>query len=90
MLVLLKMPAEAIYSLTEHCHLHLGRTGIGSVGLVGVDQLLLFGGVERHARGAGPYGSKKKFYSSMCPVCSTGLFAEPLQAEFQPRINIVV
>jgi len=54
MLVLLKMPAEAIDSLTEHGHLHLGRTGVGSVGLVSVDQLLLFGGIERHARGAGP------------------------------------
>ena len=49
MLVLLKMPAEAIDSFTEHGHLNLSRTRVGSVGLVRVDQLLLFCGIERHA-----------------------------------------
>jgi hypothetical protein len=31
--------------------LNLYGAGVGAVGLVGVDQLLLFGGIKRHARG---------------------------------------
>ena len=46
--VVLKMAAETINALTQHGHLDLCGTGIGAVGLVGVDQLLLLGGIERH------------------------------------------
>ena len=45
------MAAETINALTQHGHLDLCGTGIGAVGLVGVDQLLLLGGIKRHARG---------------------------------------
>ena len=50
--VVLQVAAETVDPLTQHCHLDLGRTGVGAVGLVGVDQLLLLGGIKRHARGA--------------------------------------
>ena len=50
--VVLQVAAETVDPLTQHGHLDLGRTGIGAVGLMGVDQLLLFGGIKRHARGA--------------------------------------
>ena len=50
--VVLKMAAEAIDALTQHGHLYFCGTGVGAVSLVGVDQLLLLGGVKRHARGA--------------------------------------
>ena len=46
------MAAEATNALTQHGHLNLCGAGVGAVGLVGVDQLLLFGGIKRHARGA--------------------------------------
>ena len=48
--VLLKVAAELRDALAQHRHLNLSRTCVGGVGLVGVDQLLLFGGIERHAR----------------------------------------
>ena len=50
MVVLLKVAAELRNALAQHGHLDLRRSGIGGMGLVGVDQLLLFGGIERHAR----------------------------------------
>ena len=46
--VVLQVAAETVDPLTQHGHLDLGRTGVGAVGLVGVDQLLLLGGIERH------------------------------------------
>ena len=48
--VLLQVAAELRNALGQHGHLHLGRSGVGAVGLVGVDQLLLLSGIERHAR----------------------------------------
>ena len=50
--VVLQVAAETVDPLTQHGHLDLGRTSVGAVGLVGVDQLLLLGGIKRHARGA--------------------------------------
>ncbi len=49
-IVLLQVAAELRDALAQHGHLNLSRSGIGGMGLVGVDQLLLFGGIERHAR----------------------------------------
>ena len=46
--VVLQVAAETVDPLTQHGHLDLGRTGVGAVGLVGVDQLLLLGCIERH------------------------------------------
>ena len=46
--VVLQVAAETVDPLTQHGHLDLGRTSVGAVGLVGVDQLLLLGGIERH------------------------------------------
>ena len=48
--VLLEVAAELGNPLAQHGHLDLSRSGIGGMGLVSVDQLLLFGGIERHAR----------------------------------------
>ena len=48
--VLLQVATELRDALAQHRHLNLSRSGIGGMGLVGVDQLLLFGGIERHAR----------------------------------------
>ncbi len=48
--VLLEMAAELRDALAQHGHLNLSRSRIGGMSLVGVDQLLLFGGIERHAR----------------------------------------
>ncbi len=48
--VLLQVAAELRDALAQHRHLNLRRTGVGGMGLVSVDQLLLFGGIERHAR----------------------------------------
>ena len=48
--VLLQVAAELRDALAQHGHLNLSRPGIGGMGLVAVDQLLLFGGIERHAR----------------------------------------
>ena len=48
--VLLQVAAELRDALGQHGHLNLSRTGIGGVGLVRVDQLLLLSGIERHAR----------------------------------------
>ena len=50
MVVLLQVATELGDALAQHRHLNLSRPGIGGMGLVGVDQLLLFGGIERHAR----------------------------------------
>ena len=50
--VVLKVAAETVDPLTQHGDLDLCGTGIGAVGLVGVDQLLLLGGIKRHARRA--------------------------------------
>jgi hypothetical protein len=44
--VVLQVAAETVDPLTQHGHLDLGRTGVGAVGLVGVDQLLLLGCIE--------------------------------------------
>ena len=49
-IVLLQVASELRDALAQHRHLNLSRSGIGGMGLVGVDQLLLFGGIERHAR----------------------------------------
>ena len=43
--VVLKVAAETVDPLTQHGDLNLGRPGVGAVGLMGVDQLLLFGGI---------------------------------------------
>ena len=48
--VLLEVTAELRNALAQHGHLNLSRPGIGGMGLVAVDQQLLFGGIERHAR----------------------------------------
>ena len=50
--VVLEMAAETIDPLAQHGDLNLRGVSVGSVGLVGVDQLLLLGGIKRHARGA--------------------------------------
>ena len=50
--VVLQVAAEAIDPLAQHRNLNLSRPGVCSVGLMGVDQLLLLGGIQRHARGA--------------------------------------
>jgi len=49
--VVLEMAAETVDPLAQHGDLNLRGASVGSVGLVGVDQLLLLGGIERHARG---------------------------------------
>ena len=43
--VVLKVAAETVDPLTQHGDLNLSRPGVGTVGLMGVDQLLLFGGI---------------------------------------------
>ena len=48
--VVLEMAAETVDPLAQHGDLNLRGASVGSVGLVGVDQLLLLGGIERHAR----------------------------------------
>ena len=50
--VVLEMAAETVDPLAQHGDLDLRGTGVGAVGLVSVDQLLLLGGIKRHARGA--------------------------------------
>ena len=50
--VVLEVAAEAVDPLAQHGDLDLSGTRVGAVGLVGVDQLLLLGGIKRHARGA--------------------------------------
>jgi len=50
--VVLEVAAETADPLAQHGDLDLRGTGVGAVGLVGVDQLLLLGGIKRHARGA--------------------------------------
>ena len=50
--VVLEMATETIDPLAQHGDLNLSGASIGAVGLVGVDQLLLLGGIKRHARGA--------------------------------------
>ena len=47
-LVLLQVAGQLADALTKHGHLDLHRTGVRGVGLVDVDQFLLFGGRERH------------------------------------------
>ena len=51
-MLFLKVAAGTVDPLTQHGDLDLCGTGIGAVGLVGVDQLLLLGGIKRHARRA--------------------------------------
>ena len=48
--VVLQVAAETVDPLAQHGDLDLSGTRIGAVGLVGVDQLLLLGGIKRHAR----------------------------------------
>lgn len=43
--VVLQVAAETVDPLTQHGDLNLSRPGVGAVGLMGVDQLLLFGGI---------------------------------------------
>ena len=50
--VVLQVAAETVDPLAQHGDLDLSGTRVGAVGLVGVDQLLLLGGIKRHARGA--------------------------------------
>ena len=50
--VVLQVTAETADPLAQHGDLDLRGTGVGAVGLVSVDQLLLLGGIKRHARGA--------------------------------------
>jgi hypothetical protein len=50
--VVLEVAAETVDPLAQHGDLDLRGTGVGAVGLVSVDQLLLLGGIKRHARGA--------------------------------------
>ena len=50
--VVLQVAAETVDPLAQHGDLDLSGTGVGAVGLVGVDQLLLLGGIKRHARQA--------------------------------------
>ncbi len=48
--VLLKMAAELRDALAQHGDLNFCRSGVGGVGLVAVDELLLFSCIERHAK----------------------------------------
>ena len=48
----MEVAAETVDPLAQHGDLDLRGTGVGAVGLVSVDQLLLLGGIKRHARGA--------------------------------------
>ena len=43
--VVLQVAAETVDPLTQHGDLNLSRPGVGAVCLMGVDQLLLFGGI---------------------------------------------
>ena len=54
MVVLLEMAAQPGDAFGQHGHLHLRGAGVCAVRLMGIDQLLLVGGVERHARGTDP------------------------------------
>ena len=62
--VVLHVAAETVDSLAEHRHLDLGGTCIGAMGLMGVDQLLLFGSIERHARVVAPETALDDFTNS--------------------------
>mgnify|MGYP003339811827 CR=1 FL=1 len=48
--VVLQMAAQLADALAQHRHLNFHGTGVGAMGLMGVDQFLLLDGVERHAR----------------------------------------
>ena len=62
--VVLEVTAETIDPFAEHRHLNLSGTCIGAMGLMRVDQLLLFGSIERHARVEALETAKVQFTNS--------------------------
>ncbi len=47
--VLLQVTTELGNSLAQHGHLNLHGARVGAMGLMGIDELLLLSGIERHA-----------------------------------------
>ena len=89
MLVLLQVSAEAIDALAEHGHLDFRGTGVGAMGLVSVDQLLLFSGIERQCVRCRTLTVQTTTLPGEGPAPLAGLATEPLQTLLQPSFQII-